>query len=150
MRYQIGKYLEVFLNDKNLSITDLANRLGLTHAYVSYIKNSKKTASKNFLEKFVKEFKISSIKSEELFEMLKQDKKIEKLKLYESKKREVLGTDSRIEKLTKRERMQLDEILNSANFYYNDKNVSEEDKKKLHDTLQEIFFDAKAKNKRKK
>lgn len=58
--------------------------------------------------------------------------------------------DEKIEKLTKREKMQLDEILNSANFYYNDKNVSEEDKKKLHDTLQEIFFDAKAKNKRKK
>ena len=58
--------------------------------------------------------------------------------------------DEKIEKLTKREKMQLDEILNSDNFYYNDKNVSEEDKKKLHDTLQEIFFDAKAKNKRKK
>lgn len=58
--------------------------------------------------------------------------------------------DEKIERLTKRERMQLNEILNSANFYYNDKNVSEEDKKKLHDTLQEIFFDAKAKNKRKK
>lgn len=58
--------------------------------------------------------------------------------------------DEKIERLTKREKMQLNEILNSANFYYNDKNVSEEDKKKLHDTLQEIFFDAKAKNKRKK
>jgi len=42
-----------------------------------------------------------------------------------------------------------DEVINSAAYFFNDVSVSDEDKKILHDTLQELFFDAKMKNKRK-
>ena len=58
------------------------------------------------------------------------------------------GEDVRVAKLSRREKVQLDEVMNSAAYFFNDASVSDEDKK-LHDTLQELFFDAKMKNKRK-
>ena len=59
------------------------------------------------------------------------------------------GEDVRVAKLSRREKVQLDEVMNSAAYFFNDASVSDEDKKRLHDTLQELFFDAKIKNKRK-
>lgn len=59
------------------------------------------------------------------------------------------GEDVRVAKLSRREKVQLDEVMNSAAYFFNDAGVSDEDKKRLHDTLQELFFDAKMKNKRK-
>jgi transcriptional regulator, XRE family len=59
------------------------------------------------------------------------------------------GEDVRVAKLSRREKVQLDEVMNSAAYFFNDASVSDEDKKRLHDTLQELFFDAKMKNKRK-
>lgn len=59
------------------------------------------------------------------------------------------GEDVRVAKLSRREKVQLDEVMNSAAYFFNDANVSDEDKKRLHDTLQELFFDAKMRNKRK-
>ncbi|RRD39099.1 XRE family transcriptional regulator [Leptotrichia sp. OH3620_COT-345] len=59
-------------------------------------------------------------------------------------------TDERISKLNKRERTQLDDVMSSANHFFNDESINEEDKKKLYDSLQELYFDAKSKNKRKK
>lgn len=57
--------------------------------------------------------------------------------------------DVRVAKLNRREKVQLEEVMNSAAYFFNDVSVSDEDKKRLHDTLQELFFDAKMKNKRK-
>ena len=59
------------------------------------------------------------------------------------------GEDVRVAKLSRREKVQLEEVMNSAAYFFNDASVSDEDKKRLHDTLQELFFDAKMKNKRK-
>ncbi|MDO5089741.1 MAG: hypothetical protein Q4D53_08140 [Leptotrichiaceae bacterium] len=59
-------------------------------------------------------------------------------------------TDERISKLNKRDRAQLEDVMSSANHFFNDESISEEDKKKLYDSLQELYFDAKSKNKRKK
>ena len=58
--------------------------------------------------------------------------------------------DDRFFRLNKKEKVQLDEVMSSADYFFNDKNVSDEDKKKLYDSLQELYFDAKMKNKRKK
>lgn len=58
--------------------------------------------------------------------------------------------DIRIANLNKREKIQLDNVLNSVNYFFNDDNVSDVDKKVLYDVLQELYFDAKLKNKKKK
>ena len=56
----------------------------------------------------------------------------------------------RVDKLNKREKIQFENILSTASHFFNDENVSEEDKLKMRDSLLEAFYDAKAKNKRKK
>lgn len=58
--------------------------------------------------------------------------------------------DIRIATLNKKEKIQLDNVLNSVNYFFNDENVSDVDKKVLHDVLQELYFDAKMKNKNKR
>ena len=152
MSYQIEKFLIEFLNKKNITLTEFSKKMGVTHVYVSNIKNGKKTASKKFVENMIKKFPECAKKEQELMAMLEKDKKIEKLKKLEKQRRETVGKNeelNRISRLNKRERVQLDEVMNSAAYFFNDNSVSDEDKKRLHDSLQELFFDAKMKNKRK-
>ena len=152
MSYQIEKFLTEFLNKKNMTLTEFSKKMEVTHVYVSNIKNGKKTASKKFVENLIKKFPECAKSEEELMAMLEKDKKIEKLKKLEKQRRETVGKNeelNRISRLNKRERVQLDEVMNSAAYFFNDNSVSDEDKKRLHDSLQELFFDAKMKNKRK-
>ena len=53
-------------------------------------------------------------------------------------------------KLSKKERVQFDDVINSASYFFNDESYDEQTKEKLLFSLQELFFDAKNKNKRKK
>lgn len=152
MSYQIEKFLIEFLNNKNMTLTEFSKKMEVTHVYVSNIKNGKKTASKKFVENMIKKFPECAKKERELMAMLEKDKKIEKLKKLEKQRRETVGKNeelNRISRLNKREKVQLDEVMNGAAYFFNDNSVSDEDKKRLHDSLQELFFDAKLKNKRK-
>lgn len=152
MSYQIEKFLTEFLNKKNMTLTEFSKKMEVTHVYVSNIKNGKKTASKKFVENLIKKFPECAKSEEELMAMLEKDKKIEKLKKLEKQRRETIGKSEeldRISRLNKREKVQLDEVMNSAAYFFNDNSISDEDKKRLHDSLQELFFDAKMKNKRK-
>lgn len=152
MSYQIEKFLTEFLNKKNMTLTEFSKKMEVTHVYVSNIKNGKKTASKKFVENLIKKFPECAKGEEELMAMLEKDKKIEKLKKLEKQRRETIGKSEeldRISRLNKRERVQLDEVMNSAAYFFYDNSISDEDKKRLHDSLQELFFDAKMKNKRK-
>ena len=82
MNYQISKFLGDFLEKNQLTLTDLSNKLGFTHAYVSYVRSGAKTASKNFIATMIKSFPILKNQEKELYEKLDNDKKIEKLKNY--------------------------------------------------------------------
>lgn len=58
--------------------------------------------------------------------------------------------EEKINLLSKRERLQLDELMSQNAMYFNDENISEEDKEKLFASLQDAFFTVKLLNKRKK
>ena len=58
--------------------------------------------------------------------------------------------EEKINLLSKRERLQLDELISQNAMYFNDENISEEDKEKLFASLQDAFFTVKLLNKRKK
>lgn len=58
-------------------------------------------------------------------------------------------TDSKILSLNKRERLQFDDFMKDAILYFQDEKVSEEDKQKLINSLQEAFFEIKLANKKK-
>ncbi|MGY0394002.1 helix-turn-helix domain-containing protein [Fusobacterium sp. SYSU M8A802] len=55
--------------------------------------------------------------------------------------------DPRVEKLNKRERSQYDKTMDEASLFFNDENVSEEDKQKLLLAMNEMFFMSKQINK---
>lgn len=59
------------------------------------------------------------------------------------------STDSRVENLNKRERSQYDRTMDEAALFFNDENVSEEDKQKLLMAMNEMFFMSKQINKKK-
>ena len=154
MEYQISHFLDEFLEQIGISVTELAKKLDISQPYVSYVKNGTKTASKKFIEKLVSTYPSLEGKKEKLLEMLENDKNMEKLQNIEKKKQEVLSNVEIMspggKKLTKRERIQLNEVIGSANYFFNDETVDFEDKEKLILTLHELFIDAKNKNKSKK
>lgn len=92
MGYQISHFLNEFLERIGISVTELAKKLDISQAYVSYVKNGTKTASKKFIEKLVSTYPSLEAKKEKLLEMLENDKNMEKLEKIEKKKQEVLSS----------------------------------------------------------
>ena len=90
MEYQISHFLDEFLEQIGISVTELAKKLDISQPYVSYVKNGTKTASKNFIEKLVSTYPSLESKKK-LLEMLENDKNMEKLQNIEKKKQEVLS-----------------------------------------------------------
>lgn len=58
-------------------------------------------------------------------------------------------SDSRVENLSKRDKSQYDRTIDEASLFFNDENVSEEDKQKLLMAMNELFFMSKQINKEK-
>ena len=59
------------------------------------------------------------------------------------------STDPRVENLNKREKNQYERTMDEAALFFNDENVSEEDKQKLLMAMNELFFMSKQINKEK-
>lgn len=57
--------------------------------------------------------------------------------------------DSRVDKLNKREKNQYDKTMEEVSLFFNDENISEEDKQKLLMAMNEMFFTSKKINKEK-
>jgi transcriptional regulator with XRE-family HTH domain len=154
MKYKIPEFLDMFLRQTGINTMDLAKKLGMSQPYISYVKNGKKTASINFIKNLLSAYPFLEEERENLLNMLENDKKIEKLKKIEKKKKEVLTSveilDNSKVKLTTSEKRQLNEVIESASYFFNDENISEEDKEQVLLTLHELFFESKKKNKSKK
>lgn len=58
--------------------------------------------------------------------------------------------EEKVNLLNKREKLQYDELMKQNAMFFNDENISEEDKAKLLEAMQEAFFTVKLLNKRKK
>lgn len=58
--------------------------------------------------------------------------------------------EKKIDELTKQEKNHYSNFMKEATLYFTDTKISEEDKKKVLDSLTEIYFEAKQMNKRKK
>lgn len=59
------------------------------------------------------------------------------------------NTDPRVLNLNKKERLQYEDLRNGAILYFQDEKISDEDKQKFINSLQEAFFEIKQANKRK-
>ena len=127
---ELGIMLKKLRESKDLTIKELANKAKISNGTVGDIETGRNKSSIKTIEKLSQALELNEKERELLFASF-MPKDIGK-------------------KLTKRDKKQLSEIIDSVDYFFNDESISEEDKKKLYDSLQELYFDAKSRNKRKK
>lgn len=126
---ELGVVLKQLREMRNLTIEQLANRAGIGRGTVGDIETGRSKARISTLEKLSIALNLTEKERDFLFsKFMPKD----------------IG-----DKLTKIEKVQFNDILNSVSAYYNDLSIDEEDKKKLRDRLLDLFYDSKNKNRRK-
>lgn len=125
---------------KGITQQELVKISGVGQGTIGDIERGKiKKSRLETLEKIAKALKLDEEEREELFSVLvPKDISVKILKnpLYKE--------------LDSRGRMQFREIVEQSSLMFNDENISEEDKQKVLLAIQDAFYDAKQKNKKKK
>lgn len=121
--------LKKLRESRNLTIKQLADKSGVGNGTIGDIERGNNKARTTTLEKLAIALDLDKHEKEELFSSMLPEN---------------------IQKLNKRERKQYDDFLNDATLYFKDEKISEDDKKKVLDTLTELFFEAKQLRKIKK
>lgn len=125
---------------KGITQQELVKISGVGQGTIGDIERGKiKKSRLETLEKIAKALKLDKEEREELFSVLvPKDISVKILKnpLYKE--------------LDSRGRMQFKEIIEQSSLMFNDENISEEDKQKVLLAIQDAFYDAKQKNKKKK
>ena len=121
--------LKKLRESRNLTIKQLADKSGVGNGTIGDIERGNNGARTSTLEKLAAALELNKVEKEELFSSTLPEN---------------------IQKLNKRERKQYDDFFNDATLYFKDEKISEDDKKKVLDTLTELFFEAKQLRKIKK
>ncbi|MDY5795494.1 MAG: helix-turn-helix transcriptional regulator [Fusobacterium gastrosuis] len=134
----LGITLKKLRESRNLTIIQLAELAGTGKGTIGDIETGKSKSTVKTLEKISKALKLNEKERSELFaEFVPKD----------------IGAKiitPQYKALDKKGRMQLNDLLQETSLMFNDETISEEDKKKMLDAITDAFYDAKAKNKRKK
>lgn len=117
--------------EKNFTIEELAKRAGIGKGTVGDIETGKSKSTVKTLNKIAIALDLNS----------QEKNKLDSAFLGREVSNEI--------KPTKREKIQKEEFLNQATLMFNDESISEEDKAKLLEALQEAFYTAKIMNKKK-
>lgn len=119
--------------DNNLSMEELCEKLNksynlkITKSMVSRWENGQTSPNNTYLAAYAKYFNIDL---NYLAGLIDTPKPLE-------------FVNPELEKLNKRETLQLKELFNQNVLFFNDENVSDEDKEKFFDALQDVFFEVK-------
>lgn len=160
----LGDNIKKIMESKNISSKELAAKAEITQTYLSYILNNKrKNPSMEVLNKIASILEVSvnllfdpPIKPEDMKESYKYINQVGGLDDNDCNEtiivKETVAPSAYTEKynVTPRDKKQYLEYIKKANevFFMNDE-IDEEDKKEILDTMAEIFWKAKAMNKRK-
>lgn len=126
---EFGKYIKEIREKRGMSTNKVELLTNIKKADLSRIENGKKKVINAF---YLKEFA-----------------RIYKLDVIDLHKR--LGfIDERVANMSKKERMKHEEFLEGANFYFNDESITEEEKEKLINSLNSMYFRAKDKKQERK
>lgn len=126
----LGLTLKKLRESKGFTIKELAEKAGISNGTVGDIESGRNGSTIKTIEKLAKALDLNKNERELLFSAF-------------------MPVDIG-RKLSKKERVQFDDVINSASYFFNDETYDEQTKEKLLFSLQELFFDAKNKNKRKK
>lgn len=138
---EFSKFLNDFLKTKNYKIEYISEILKVPLSTVGAYKAGNRIPKDEFVEKFITTFNIGKEEGDRIKRLAALDRTPEIIKK---------ELDPKLTKLTKRERLQYEELLNQNALFFNDESISEEDKKKMVDALTEAFYAIKKSNKRTK
>lgn len=142
----LGEFLKYFSETREYTYEYIGLKTGLKKATISHYVNGRRNPSKEFIESFLKKFKLTKEEKENFLlvaELGKTDVLKDEIAKYN------ITNDERVGKLTRREKLQYKDLIDGSRFYFNDENISEEDKDKLMASLNEAYFEAKKINKEK-
>jgi hypothetical protein len=131
--------LKKLRESRNLTIVQLAQLAGVGKGTVGDIETGKNKSTIKTLEKISKALKLTEEERGELFSsFVPKDIGVKILKnpLYKE--------------LNSRGKKQFEDIIEQSALMFNDESISQEDKEKVLMAIQDAFFDAKKKNKKKK
>ena len=131
--------LKKLRESRNLTIVQLAQLAGVGKGTVGDIETGKNKSTIKTLEKISKALKLTEEERGELFSsFVPKDIGVKILKnpLYKE--------------LNSRGKKQFEDIIEQSVLMFNDESISQEDKEKVLMAIQDAFFDAKKKNKKKK
>ena len=128
--------LKQLRESKNMTLEELAKKSGVGRGTIGDIETGKNKSTVKTINKLAIALNLN------IEEKNKLDSAFLGRKISEN-------TDPRVLNLKKRERLQYDDFMNEAILYFQDEKVSDEDKQKLINSLQEAFFKIKFANKRK-
>ena len=125
--------LKKLRESKNMTIKELSERAKVGNGTIGDIETGRSKSSIKTLEKLSKVMLLNSEERNLLFASVIPN-----------------DVSKNLVNFTSKEKTQLEQVMSTAQHFFNDEMVSEEDKKKLSDSLLELFFDSKNKNKRTK
>ena len=131
--------LKKLRESRNLTIVQLAKLAGVGKGTVGDIETGKNKSTIETLEKISKALKLTEEERGELFSsFVPKDIGVKILK------------NPMYKNLDSRGKKQFEDIVEQSALMFNDESISQEDKEKVLMAIQDAFFDAKQKNKKKK
>ena len=129
--------IKKFREDRGLSQKQLAEKAGVGSGTIGDIERGDRKGKISTLDKIAKALNLTKEEKNRLDNAFMG--------------RDITSTfnDPRVEKLNKREKNQYDKTMSEAALFFNDENISEEDKQKLLLAMNEMFFMSKQINKEK-
>lgn len=129
--------IKKFREDRGLSQKQLAEKAGVGSGTIGDIERGDRKGKISTLDKIAKALNLTKEEKNRLDNAFMG--------------RDITSTfnDPRVEKLNKREKSQYEKTMDEAALFFNDENISEEDKQKLLLAMNEMFFMSKQINKEK-
>lgn len=131
-----GEVLKEIRKTRGDTLQGLADKIDVVFTYIDKIEKGLRPINKDILEKLIKQYPLNKTTLEKAYlnEVLP----------------DISKSDPRILNLDMRGKRQLTDLIEESTLMFNDENISDEDKEKMLYAIQEAFFIAKQKNKRKK
>ena len=122
--------LKKLRESKNITIEDLAKKAGLGKGTVGDIETDRNKSTVKTLNKIAIALGLTA-EEKNLLDSAFLGRKV------------IQVNDLRIGNLNRKDRLKLEDILSESSLFFNDEKIVDEDKKKLLDSITELFFDAK-------
>lgn len=147
--------LKRYRKKHNMTVAKFAELLGVSQVFLTHLEHDRRKISDDLFERlseFLNEEEINQLKETEMYKDVPEEvlKKMEKLNAENKELKEKYSKiDPRVSTFDKRTLSQYDKTMNEASLFFEDEDISEEDKQKLMLAINEMFFLSKEINKKK-